>query len=266
MCPVIGHAQSTLQQSLGTGQMPKVSGSFNLGYSSNLYERSDYAFNSTTDASVILNYNAGSGNLVRGVFSGFQENDHGRETKLNDGFVGWVNNGFWKKGEILTIGQQIRLNMPTSKDSRVRDTKVLGVSLVPVFIANMTPVGITGLTLIYQPQLIKNFHTYKVNRAETSNTSYAAVNTFIASYSFMDKFYIQPVLAYSMGWTYNNRKKDDSYSASAELGYSVLNNLTIAGGWSNTAAIRNLENGNDQTINVFNKKTSLVYGALYYMF
>lgn len=266
MCPIIGHTQSTLQQNLSSATLPKVSGNASLGYNSNLYDRTEYAYNSYTSADLTLNYRVSGAHLIRGYFGGFQENEHAKETKLNDGFIGWVNNGFYRRGEILTMGQQVRINLPYSKDSRVRDTKIAGVSVVPVFIANMTPVGIEGLTLIYQPQLIKNMHTYKVNRAGTSNTSYAMNHTLVASYGFLEKFYVQPVFVYGMGWTYNNRKKSDNYQAAFELGYTLPKNLTIAGGWSNAGAIRNFENGNDQTIQVFDKKTSTVYGALYYMF
>jgi hypothetical protein len=259
-------AQSTLQQNLSSNKLPTLSGNASLGYNSNLYEKSAYSYSSSTSADLTLNYRVTGAHLMRAVVSGFQEHTQGQETKLNDGFIGWVNNGFWHRGDVITFGQQVRLNLPYSKDSRDRDTKVVGVSVVPIIMANMAPLGLKNLLLIYLPQAIKNFHTYTVNRAGVSNSSYAFNHTLVGFYSPTDKIYFQPVFVYGQAWTYNNRKKDDVYQFAFETGFIIGKGLTAAAGWSNAGAIRNFENGNDQTVQLFNNETSTLYGALYYVF
>jgi hypothetical protein len=266
LLPVASWAQSTLQQNLSASKLPDFSGNASLGYNSDLYTRQSYTHAASLSGDLTINYRVKNANLLRATLSGYQETTQGQETKMNDSFVGWVNNGFWRSGEVLTIGQQIRLNMPYSKDSRVRDTKLVGVSVVPVFMANMAPLGIKNVMFIYQPQMIKNFHTYTINRAGTSNTEYAVNHLLVGVYSPTEKLYVQPVFVYGQGWNYSGRKKDDTYQFAFESGYSISAAATIAAGWSNTGSIRNLENGNDQTIQLFDKKTSTVYGALYYRF
>jgi hypothetical protein len=92
------------------------------------------------------------------------------------------------------------------------------------------------------------------------------VESYQCFYSPTDNIYIQPVFVYGQAWTYNNRKKDDVYQFALETGFIIGKGLTAAAGWSNAGAIRNFENGNDQTVQLFNNKTSTLYGALYYVF
>jgi len=255
-------AQSTLTQNLSSTTQPAFSGNFALGYTSNLYEPGTASQDRSVSGDLTMNYRVQGANLVRGYFGGYKQHDDAEEWKSNDGFVGWVNNGFWHRGEKYTFGQQVRVQLPFSKESRVRDTKLTGVSLVPVMQAKLAP----SVLFIYQPQLIKNFHTYTVNRAGTSNTSWAINQLALISWSVTDSIYLQPLLVYGTAWSYKGTKKDDVFQTGAELGYGINNTFTIAGGWTNAGAIRSFENGNDQTIRVFDENTSTVYAALYLVF
>lgn len=256
------HAQSTLTQNLSAAKLPTFSGNLGLGYNTNLYTPGSNQEDRSISGDLTLNYRVKDANLIRTYFGGFKELDRGEEWRTNDGFIGWVNNAFWSRGKVFTFGQQVRLNLPYSKESRKRDTKLFGVSVVPVVMANVAP----SVLFIYQPQLIHNAHTYKTNRAGVSNTQWATNHTFVGSWSISDKVYFQPVFLYGMAWSYRGTKKDDVFQAAGELGYSFDAPITVAAGWTNTGAIRNFENGNDQTIRVFDENTSTVYAALYWVF
>lgn len=259
-------AQLTTLQTQAPSQRSNWSGFSSMGYSSNMYSQGTSSAQAFGSASILANYRFSGENLARASFSGFQEQNKGREAKLNDGFIGWVNNGFWKKGKVLTVGQQVRAVVPSSKESRVRDEKLLGVSVIPSLMFNMTPVGLTGATLIYQPGLTKNFHSTQQNKTFQNNTSFTASQTFALAWSLTDKIYIQPVFAYVMGWSYGGVKRPDSYQVSFESGYNINSNLITSLGVTNAGAIRNFENGNDQTIQLFNNRTASLYMDLTYVF
>ena len=244
----------------------KFHGSVSVGYSSNLYERDAYESESMGTYSARLDYTLKGANLLRAFVSGYQQDQQGQEHKFNDGFLAWVNNSFWRRGNIVTIGQQVRFVAPMSKESIQRDERLTGVTLAPVFIFNLTPAGLTGVTLVYLPQLTKNFHKYETNRAFNNNTEYSLSNILSLSYSFTDNWYWRNDFVYGNGWSYGGVKRDDNWQFATEIGYTFRNGVNIGGGLTNAGAIRNLEYGNDQTINLFNDRTASVYTDLSYFF
>lgn len=237
-----------------------------MGYSSNLYEKTESAAEAFGVAAVLVNYRVSGEHLIRGFLSGFQEQNNGQETKLNDGYIGWVNNGFWRKGKVLTIGQQIRGVFPSSKNSYRRDEKLLGVTVAPSFMFNLTPVGLRGVTLIYQPQFNKNAHRLEQNRQFQNNTSYNVNQSLALVWSITDHIYLQNSFIYAMAWSYGGVKRPDSYQFFYEAGYSFNSGMTWSLGVSNSGPIRSFENGNDQTIELFNNKTASVYTDLTFVF
>lgn len=258
-------AQSILQTQLQTSKT-RWSGFASTGYNSNLQQRNSYDYEAQASADLLVNYQLSGANLLRGTLSGYQEQTQGREAKLNDSNLAWLNNGFWRKGEILTIGQQVRAVLPTSKESYRRDEKILGVTLIPSFIVNLTPTGLTGVTLSLQSQLTKNFHKYEQNRVFQGNTSFAAAQVVAVNWSITDALYLQPSFVYGQAWTYSGTKKPDNYQFATELGYSVTSEVVVALGVTNAGAIRRFEQGNDQTIELFNNRTASVYTELTYVF
>lgn len=255
-------AQSTLTQNLSAAKPPQFSGNLTLGYNSNLYDPSSSQRTSQSNLDAIFNYRVKDSNLLRAYLGGYKQFTQAEQWRANDGFVGWVNNGFWKRGEKYSLGQQVRLIVPLSRESLDRDHRQAGVSVVPVLNVSLAPT----VVFIYQPQFIRNFHKYTVNDAGMSNTAWAANQTFILSWSFLDEWYFQAIYVHGMAWNYSGTKKDDTYQTGGELGRSLTKGLTLAAGWSNAGALHNWENGNDQTIRVFDNKTSTVYGALYWIF
>lgn len=257
-------SQSTLTQNLSTAKPPQFSGNLGLGYNTNLYEpqSKSNSHQSSGSADLTVNYRLKDAHMLRAYFGGYKQFTQGQEWRPNDGFIGWVNNRFWLRNERFSLGQQVRLNIPYSKESRKRDSKVAGVSVVPVASVILTP----SLTFIYQPQLIHNFHTYTVNEVDQNNTQWAFNQTMVLSWGMSERWYTQLVYVHGMGWSYGGHKKDDAFQVGGELGYSINQPLTVAVGWSNSGAIRAYENGNDQTVRVFDKNTSTVYAALYWIF
>ena len=258
----VAHAQSTLQQNLTAKKPPSYSGNLSLGYNTNLYNPNTYASESSVSGDLTFNYRVKDANLVRAYLGGYKETTQGQEWKPNDGFVGWVNNSFWTRGKKLTIGQQIRANLPYSKESRDRDTKLLGISVAPLVMATLTP----SVMVIYLPQVIKNFHSYKQNRVGSANIEYTTSHTLVGIWSITDNIYLQPVAGYSQSWTYDGTRRNPGFSASGEIGYSFASGITWGAGWTNAGSFRRFENGTDQTFELFDNETSTVYTALYWVF
>jgi len=258
----VAHAQSSLQNNLSTQKLPAFSGNISTTLNSNLYNPDTNSYEASASSDIILNYRVKGANLVRAYVGGSQSFTQGREFTPADGFVSWVNNSFWSRSSKLTIGQQVRFAVPMSRESRERDSKVTGVSLVPIFIASLTP----KFMMIYLPQVNRNFHAFKQNRLQNNNVEYSVGNVLVGIYSLSDKLYWQGVGSHGQAWSYGGTQRDPSFGFSNELGYALPNNLTVAFGWSNSGNIRRVEQGTDQSIELFNNKTSTVYSALYWVF
>jgi hypothetical protein len=244
----------------------KFFGALSVGYNSNLYERNTNSSVASTSADAVLNYRANKSNVIRGYVGGSQEQTQGKESHLNDGFVALVNDGFWKRGPVSTIGQQVRLIVPMSRESVKRDERITGVTVAPTFVFNMTPVGLTGVMLVYQPAGTKNFHKYEVNRAYRTNNEFTLSHLFRAIWSFTDKAFFLSDFVYRNSWSYGGISKDPVSSYSVSLGYNVSDAFSLSAGVSTDATIRNFENGADQNIQLFNQKTSSIFLGLTYVF
>ena len=199
------------------------------------------------------------------MVSGYQQMNNGQEALLNDAQIGWNNGRFWQ-GENLIWGQQIRASLPASKDSRVRDEKILGVTVAPSFTYDLTPSGLTGVSLNYIPAVTKNFHKTEQNKAFQNNVSFNTVQAFAVIWSITDKLYLQPMLVYGLSWSYDGYKRDDFFQFETEVGYSIQKNLILAAGVTNQGTIQNFQNGSDQTLQLYNNKTASAYTELTYVF
>jgi hypothetical protein len=266
LTPTLLLAQSTRLTTQVKTSKTRWSGFTSVGYSSNLQERNSFEQEAFVTGDLMVNYHVQGSNLVRAFMSGYQEQNRGQESKLNDGYIGWVNNSLWKTGKILTIGQQARAIIPSSKESRVRDEKIFGATVATPFILNLTPVGFLGVTLVYQPQLTKNFHTYQQNKLNQNNPEYSINQSLSLNWSITDQIYLAPAFIYGSSWSYGGVKRDDAYQFALETGYSWASGITMDLGVTNAGAIRNFENGNDQTIQLFDNKTASVYSELLYAF
>lgn len=258
----VAHAQSSLQNNLSTNKLPAFSGNVSATLNSNLYNPDTNSYEASSSADVILNYRIKGANLLRAFVGGSQSFTQGREFTPADGFVSWVNNSFWSRSSKLTIGQQVRLAIPMSRESRERDSKVTGVSLVPIFIASLTP----RFMMIYLPQVNRNVHAFKQNRLQNNNIEYSVGNVLVGIYSITDSIYWQGVASHGQAWSYGGTQRDPSFGFSNEIGYSLPKNFTVALGWSNSGNIRRVEQGSDQSIELFDNRTSTVYSALYWVF
>ncbi len=258
----VAHAQSTLTQNLTAQKLPKVSGNMGVGYNSNFARQNTSDSEQSISGDMTLNYRVSGANLIRGYFGGQKEITQGQEWSPTDGFAAWVNNAFWGRHGRVTIGQQVRLHAPFSKESRLRDTKYTGVSLIPVFLVSVTP----AVLFIYQPNASKSFHTYKVNKEGNLNAEYGLSHTAAVAWSITDHVYFQPTFIYRNSWSYGGTSRNPSYAAAGELGYSFTSGLTLATGWTNEQSMRRFENGADTTVKPFDNNTSTFYTSLYWVF
>ena len=193
---------------------------------------------------------------------GQKELIQGQEWLPSDGYAGWVNNAFWSRSSKLTVGQQVRVHIPMSKDSRDAAQKYTGVSVVPVFMVTMTP----AVLFIYQPNFSKNFNKYQENESGNKLTEYSISQTAMLSWSINDNIYFQPTFVYRNSWSYGGQQRDPSYAFAAEAGYSISQAFTVAAGWTNEEQIRRLDVGPDTEFKAFDNNTSTFYTALYWVF
>lgn len=257
--------QITLQTEVST-KKSRWSGFTSMGYSSNFYEKTSPDAVGYGTAMLQTNYRVEGSNLIRASLSGFLEQNNGQEAKLNDGQIGWVNPKFWRTGSVLTVGQQVRAIVPTSKESRVRDEKLLGVTVQPTLSFNLTPAGLSGVSLIYLPQFTKNFHKTEQNKNFQNNQSFSTIQALVLAWSVTDRIFIQPIVAYGLAWSYDGYKKDDSFQFGTEIGYSFKSGIIVATGVNNSGTLQNFENGSDQRFEVYNNKTATAYMDLTYVF
>jgi hypothetical protein len=258
--------QSNAATSLSRESNNKIFGSLSVGQSTNLYERSAIEAQASTSAELVVNYKISGPHLIRAYLGGSQMQTQGKETKLKDGYVAWVNDTFWLQNKTTIIGQHIRLIVPSSKESRLRDERLTGVTLAPIAVLNLTPLGLTGVMLAYQPAATKNFHKYQQNRAFKTNNEYTLAQLFRIAWSFTDNAYIMSDFIYRNAWSYGGIRKDDSSTYNLEIGRTFKGNLNWGVGVSTDATVRNFENGTDESISLFNKNKSSVYTDLTYLF
>ena len=263
-------ASNTISTNVVPGLMndnpSKVFGSVNLGYNSNLYERDAFQSKTSTTADLLVNYRLSGSNVLRAFGSATQEHSQGRESKIADGYTAWVNDGFWSRGKVATIGQQVRLAVPMSRESVKRDEKLTGVTVAPMAVINLTPVGIIGAMLIFQPAVTKNFHKYEMNRAFKTNNEYTFSQLIRAVWGFTERAYLLSDFIYRKAWSYGGTQKNDTTSYSFSVGYNFTNALSASTGITTDSTIRNFQNGSDQNIELFNQNTSSVFLGLTYVF
>ncbi len=263
-------SSNTSQASVITGEAGATGGTFSgaliAGYSSNLIERESFENKAQMTAEALLNFRISGPNILRAYMVGTQEQTQGRESKLGDGYVGWVNDRFWHTSKILNVGQHVRLIAPLSRESRLRDERITGVTVAPIAVLNLTPVGLTGVSLFYQPAGTKNFHRYEQNRAFRSNNEYSLSQLFRALYSFTENAYLMSDFVYRNFWSYEGTRKNDLSSFSVELGYSLSSAFIIAAGMTTDSTISNFQNASDDAVEFFNQRTSTVYTEVTYAF
>lgn len=257
--------QSNALSGMSTNTRKTITGSASLGVSSNLYDRSSYDSETTTSAEGVLNYRVSGLNVAR-VYLAASQSSRSQETNMKDGYVAWVNDRFWKEGEIMNVGQHLRLIAPLSRESVKRDERLTGVTVAPIATFNLTPAGLTGVMLAYQPAATKNFHKYETNRAFASNNEYTLSQLFRAIWSFTDQAYVLSDFIYRNFWSYQGTRKNDVSTYSLEVGYTFLNNVSVSLGVSTDSTIRNFENATDTNVELFNTRRSSVVTGLSYVF
>jgi hypothetical protein len=258
----VARAQSTITQQLATENVPRFSGNAGVSYNSNFARQDSPDSEQSMSSDGLFNYRIKDANLARLYLGVEKEITQGQEWKPIDGYVAWANNAFWGKTKRVTFGQQVRLHIPLSKEARLRDTKYTGVSLVPVVQASLTP----SVLFIYQPNLSRNFHTYKVNKLGNKNAEYGLSHSAILFWSITDNLYFQPTFIYRNSWSYGGTRRDPSYVAAGEIGYAIGSGLTLSVGWTNDVAMRRFENGGDTDLQAFDNNTSTFSTSLYWIF
>lgn len=162
----------------------------------------------------------------------------------------------------LIFAPGVNTVIPTSKASKVKDEMYGAIELNPTLVAKLT----NSLTFTYLPRVKRSFHKYKTNRTNRTNTQYSLIQFFVLNYAISDKWYVEPALIYVSSTSYSGRRKDDQYLMVLETGYSVKKDIALIMGTETSGAIFDREFGPDETIEVFDKDKSSIYGKVSFTF
>jgi hypothetical protein len=243
-------------------EQSKFSGFLTATASSNFYDRTSTDSQASTSVEGILNYKVSNKDILRAYAGVEKDLSQSYENELVDSHIGYLRPVVKKFNKVVSNGLQARLAIPLSKNSRERDSKITGVTVIPFFVANLSPVGATGLTMTYLPMMTKNFHAYKQNRTGTNNTEYAINHVLSNMYNFHDRWSVIANFILAQGWTYNGTYKDPSFSADQSLSFGLTQSAWLSLGHSNGSTLSRFDGGRDSRPELFNKNTSTYFLSL----
>jgi hypothetical protein len=169
------------------------------------------------------------------------------------------------KGSAIDLGAGTKLipsikgTYPTSKRSKVLNEMNGAVSLVPVFVNQLT----SSLSASYVQSLTAYSHKYKTNRVNATNKKYTFLQSAGLDYSLTDSLSLGTGLSFIKTWSYSGRSKDDQFSTEIGLSYAFKNKTSISSGISTGGLLYEAEKGPDSNIEFYDSKTTsfyIVYG------
>ncbi len=193
-----------------------------------------------------------------------KELTNNREGSVNDASLSLGHSlGTFYKSYIIKLG--LSSVIPLSDVSRDRVGLITNLRFSPGFtidfsklkLARRMYIKIPGLTFTFAPSFTKNLHEYKTTTSGVSNTNYAFTQVYTLGYSFLDSFSASISFVHSTGWTYEDTRKDSSFSLSQSLSYSYKRySFTI--GHTNSGSVL-AANGRDTDIKPFDEDSSMYY-------
>jgi hypothetical protein len=245
-----GWSQSTSQQLLNQNNQKKWGMNFNLNHTSNLREQNDPDKRTFHDLTLGVRNQVAKNLLIN--LNTVVEQDQAGETKQLDSFWGFLQPQTAKLGTV-NMSQQLRVHLPTSKESVRRDFKKGGVTYIPSFVQSSGKID-----LIYNPMLVKNFHEYETNRLGSQNTSHAINQNLAIFFNANDMISFGVSGLFTKSWSYNNVEKNDSYNLSTMMNVNVLP-YSVSLGLSQGNSLINSARGADQNIQIFNENTTVYF-------
>ncbi len=160
----------------------------------------------------------------------------------------------------LKFSSGLSFGLPLSKDRRVRESYITGISLTPKLDLNLKQVGIHWLSGSYTISPARLIHSYRENTTGTSNNQYSLTNVPSVSITFSDKLSFTSSYEFVTSWTYaGNQKNSFAWNQSLDFQASEKVGLNASFGTSGTAL---KDNGVDSAISFYDsEKTSVSLGV-----
>lgn len=160
------------------------------------------------------------------------------------------------------LSPSVTVVIPTSERSKRNEEMITALEVNPSLSYRLTE----KLYLSYLPRIVKNFHEYETSRTNAVNTEYRLIQFYGASYAISEKLTFDPLLVYVDSWSYKGTQRNPQYTTYLEFGYSYSKDLTFAVGTSTGGSIFDRENGPDETVQLYDRNSSNIYGKFAYKF
>lgn len=255
------YAQASSALELGSASEEPRKFSLDLAFdtSSNLNERSSADAAASSSLEVLAGYRFTRRWFTSASISGEKSWDHEREATLGDTQLR-VNHGSFELGGHASTSVDLFMNLPTSKDSRERDSLITSFTLRPNLKFDLTH----GFSLYYRLGMTRYIHSFTTATSGKSNARYGLSQRVDVEYSPEKHWALLVSGSYSNAWTYEN-SLNQNFRFLEELSYLVTDALSVSLGHRNEGS-RLKADGQSSNIEVFNGRSSIVYTAMGYTF
>lgn len=253
---------TTVTASPAGAQQPKKAerlwnGLFNVGRSSSLYDFGDGSRRDGMEYMARLNFKMNEIYTLRAQAGYAQDLKYPEYNDFSDTSLSLLR-APQELGKAFLLGYRVGMNLPTSKDSHVRQN--LQTSLSAGLSISVNPDRlIPGLKIAGSLGLGRNFHEFETALDGKVNTQQSATQSVSLSYSFKAGVSVSADFLQRTTWSYQNAMRQ-AFEMSQELGYQANPTWAFAVGHSNSGSTLK-PNGADSNVQVFDDKNSVVYAS-----
>lgn len=158
----------------------------------------------------------------------------------------------------------VRYTVPNNTSSFNKSSLRGAVLLENTFSLNTAALDMAKVSISYQPRITSYVHQYTTQATGTLNSKWQFQNRIDVGYNLSDKWSLSGLFIHNVNRSYNGVRKASFYLGEA-VAYKATDKLILAAGHSNEADVL-ASNGADSNLNVFDKKTSYIYGNASYKF
>ncbi len=185
------------------------------------------------------------------IFDKDLEND--REGLIRDPKIGF-SKSFGKLNRFISTSVATSAKIPVSKASRVTTSLQTGISLSGSIVYDASEHLTNGLSFVYSPAVITNFHKYRVTTSGSSNTQYTLSNSLTAGYDITDFMSASVSGSYYRNFDYTGHTKD-FFGVEQTLSFVLPQNFSLSIGHS-TGGSALAVNGRESNVKLFDKDLS----------
>jgi hypothetical protein len=153
-----------------------------------------------------------------------------------------------------------------SENSRKRDERFGGITLIPRLDANLAPVGFTNVNIMTQLRFTQNFHRFKTDGGGDSNNEYVISAIVMPNVQINKKWSAALFARYDQAYTYRRTQVAPRFSLEESVTYQMKPNLLLTLAHNNSGQIVNNELGVDASLRVFDESSSTYYLRVDYIY